>query len=176
MVCGGKGNEELCYRYNYNNDTWSLWGRLPDPNYHQAFTHTQSMGLVIAGGYDRYSSVTSSTFDGINFDNNTVPELPYGNYWHCMASTPDGTMFSLGGQDIDSYLMLRPNSTEWEKLGGMANYARSGIGCGYVSSGEFIIKIIFISLLISFQMLDHSLLWLGDTLKPSTHSCSICRT
>ena len=63
-------------------------------------TYSEVWGFILSGGgYDSPSSAeVQSTFDGATFDTTTIPDLPEGNSYHCMATGPDNTIYSLGGR------------------------------------------------------------------------------
>ena len=61
-------------------------------------TYSPSFGFVMSGGFNHIQPRgVVSTFDGFNFDNSTIAHLPEPNQYHCMATGPDGTIYTIGG-------------------------------------------------------------------------------
>ena len=86
---------------------------LPHPNAYMGFTSTESLGLVMTGGEYPVTDLAFTTMDGRSFNTTIVPPLPKENYYHCLATTPDGVLYSIGGDnDPQSVYELRPGTSE----------------------------------------------------------------
>ena len=102
FICGGYdyGNTyyDECYKYVAASDQWILSGTLSEERSFSGYDSSESWGLVMAGGQNRYLlNSVETTHNGETFA--FMPDLPYANRDSCLTIIDNDMIFVSGGQE-----------------------------------------------------------------------------
>ncbi len=109
-ICGGYGNYsgnsdetslDVCHRYDYATDTWSVSGFMPTAMDTEAWDEHPDWGLVMSGGFSNNDQLDDvlATNDGSSFEELApLPGLFNGaREGHCLVIVDENTMLIAGG-------------------------------------------------------------------------------
>ena len=139
---GGKWEgiySERCLEYNPLSDTWDLITQvLSEPKEWMASAYSETLGLVLAGGYSNDAALLDSV-DLVWFGESSLSleKLPSRSYDACMVEIDSNTLLYIGGDDgpnnYNEVYKYSISDNSWSRMSDMPT-GRYGHGCGVVPS------------------------------------------
>jgi len=145
IICGGYSRTDLCDCYALQNQSWTKISSLNECRRYPASAlvslERKEEVLTIIGGKGGSAVLQSvESFDGTDWEQEKLSELPNGVWEHCLVKINSTTLLLVGGSETTGGLNAPVSATHFDDLnenqwipGPALNVARAGAGCGILN-------------------------------------------